>query len=273
MYKDHLTNIQNPLVQRYTANTVGRDFVVGDIHGAFTLLLLAMERVGFNAETDRLFSVGDLIDRGPESARVARFLAQPYVHAVRGNHEDMLIQLHTDGTFPEITDKHWMVVNNGLGWWVDTPLDQKHEILNALRKLPMVIEVDTLRGTVGILHAEVQSGLNWQEFIEQIEAGDHHVTETALWGRSRAKHNDTIGVEGIGRVFVGHTPQWNGATRLGNVYLIDSGAVFAELGQKDEAKLTMMNLLHKTAILSTPGKLLNILDEPVDCPFGQYAIT
>lgn len=261
---------QQMLVERYQANTNGRDFVVGDIHGAFTLLLSAMSSLEFNPKVDRIFSVGDLIDRGEESARVARFLAQPYVHAVRGNHEDMLIQLHADGNFPEFTTEHWMVQKNGLGWWIDTPMEQKQEILAAIRKLPIVIEVETLRGKVGILHAEVQSGLNWQEFIARIEVGDESVTENALWGRSRINANDISGVEGIGRVMVGHTPQWGGAKRFGNIYAIDTGAIFAQVNKDEEANLTMMNLLHTTAVLSIPSPLLNILNEPVQYPFGNY---
>lgn len=264
---------QHQLVKRYPANTAGRDFVVGDIHGAFTLLLMAMERVGFNSSVDRLFCVGDLIDRGEESARVARFLAQPYVHAVRGNHEDMLIQLHSDGSFPEFTAEHWMVRRNGFGWWMNTTLEQKQTILAAIRKLPIVIEVETPRGTVGIVHAEVQAGLTWQEFLARVELGDEKVTEAALWGRDRIQSGDENGVQGVGRVFIGHTPQWGGATRLGNVYAVDTGAIFAEMSEKDGARLTIMNLVHTSATLAVPesGSLLNVLNQPVTLPFGSYA--
>lgn len=258
-------------LKHFKANIEGRDFVVGDIHGAFTLLLTAMKRVGFDKATDRLFCVGDLIDRGAESARVARFLAQPYVHAVRGNHEDMLIQLHSDGNFPEITAEHWMARRNGLGWWVNTSLDQKQAILAAIRKLPIAIEVDTPRGTVGIVHAEVAAGLNWHEFLVRIESGDEKVTETALWGRDRVQTKDASGVHGVGRVFVGHTPQWNGVRRLGNVYAVDTGAIFADIGKKDGTRLTIMNLVHTSAVLSDTDPLLNALDQPVTQPFGCYA--
>lgn len=263
---------QFPLVKRYPQNTAGRDFVVGDIHGAFTLLLAAMQRVEFNPSVDRLFCVGDLIDRGEESARVAKFLEQPYVHAVRGNHEDMLLQLHADGEFPDITSEHWMVKRNGLGWWVNTSREQKQVILAAIQKLPIAIEVDTPRGTVGIVHAEVRSGLSWREFLVHIERGDEDITQIALWRRDRIRAMDSNGVRGVGRVFVGHTPQWGGATRLGNVYAVDTGAIFASMGKKEEARLTMMNMLHTSVVLTAPSdSLLNILNQPVEQPFGSYA--
>lgn len=270
------TNLKHrsPLVARYPANTAGRDFVVGDIHGAFTLLLLAMERVRFNPQTDRLFSVGDLIDRGPESARVARFLRQPYVHAVRGNHEDMLLDLHKDGNFPVFGPDHFMVQQNGLGWWTKATLEQKKDILAEIAKLPIAIEVATPRGTVGIVHAEVMAGLSWEEFLIGIQSGDEQVIEAALWGRERIRLKDSSGVPGVGRVFVGHTPQWDGATRLGNVYAVDTGAIFADMNTKHGAMLTMMNLLHSSATLAgEAGGLLNILNQPEKHPFGNYAKT
>jgi len=218
----------HPLVKRYPINTAGRDFIVGDIHGAFSLLLMAMDRVGFNPAADRLFCVGDLIDRGDESARVAKFLAQSYVHAVCGNHEDMLMQLHPGDDLPDFQEDHWMVRRNGFGWWLKTSKEQRREILNAVRTLPIVIEIDTPRGSVGVLHAEVPIGMSWSRFVTAIENKDEKVTETALWGRKRIESGDTDGVVGVGRVFVGHTPHWGGAKRFGNVFAVDTGAIFAE---------------------------------------------
>ena len=140
--------------------------------------------------------------------------------------------------------------------------------------MPIVIEVDTPRGTVGIVHAEVQQGLSWQEFVTLIENGDKTVTETALWGRTRIKMTDSDGVRGIGRVFVGHTPQWDGAKRFGNVYAVDTGAIFADMGEKEGARLTMMNLVHTSAVLIEPSpdhSPVNVLNQPVAQKFGNYS--
>ena len=84
-------------VLKFKRYELGRDFVVGDIHGAYDLVLQAMNEARFNPNTDRLFAVGDLIDRGLGSRRCLKFLAQPYVYAVRGNHEDMLLDLYAEG--------------------------------------------------------------------------------------------------------------------------------------------------------------------------------
>lgn len=91
---------------RVPRNAEGRDFVVGDIHGAFDLVLEGMRRVQFDRQRDRLFCVGDLVDRGPQSARAARFLKQPYVHAVSGNHEFKLLDLYAGG-HPDWHELRW----------------------------------------------------------------------------------------------------------------------------------------------------------------------
>lgn len=61
-----------PLVRRFDRKPLGRDLIVGDAHGCFTKLQASLDAVGFNLERDRLFSVGDLVDRGPESAHTLR---------------------------------------------------------------------------------------------------------------------------------------------------------------------------------------------------------
>lgn len=76
---------------RFARNVAGRDFAVGDIHGCFSYLERSLEVIGFDEGVDRLFSVGDLVDRGPESDQVLTWLGKPWFHAICGNHEVMAI--------------------------------------------------------------------------------------------------------------------------------------------------------------------------------------
>ena len=50
-------------LRRMIANLRGRDLAVGDIHGHFQRLQQCLDAVGFDPAVDRLFSVGDLVDR------------------------------------------------------------------------------------------------------------------------------------------------------------------------------------------------------------------
>lgn len=262
-----------PVLLRFGKNTKGRDFVVGDIHGAYDTLVAALRAVNFNVHTDRLFCVGDLIDRGPQSYRVAKFLAQPFVFAIRGNHEDMLLGMHEKGE-PDPKIVQWMIEKNGFGWWTNTPKPVQNAIIQEIAKLPLVIEIETDRGTVGLVHADVPRGMDWQTFVYELESGNKDIEQVALWGRDRIEDGNCEGVLGIDRVFVGHTVQWTGLNKLGNVYAIDTGAIFAELGQHDHARMTLANIGTQTAVLTRPclPRLIDVFDAPSSAPFGKYAV-
>lgn len=258
-------------VLRLPENTKGRDFVVGDIHGSFDLLSTALARVNFDPEVDRLFCVGDLVDRGEYSHLAAEFLKLPSVYCTRGNHEDMFLEVY-EKEYPEAVIRA-MTMRNGMSWWHDVPQELRAELIAAFRELPLVIEIQSSRGTVGFLHADVPAGMDWPTFLARIEAGDSKVIETALWGRSRVEHDDPSGVPGVGRLFVGHTPQHDGIKRCGNVYYIDTAAVFGAMGHAP-GKLSLTNAILCTRVLLRPTPALALVTtmdgEPPARPFGAY---
>lgn len=261
-------------VLRLQQNERGRDFVVGDIHGAYDLVLQAMRQVNFDGERDRLFAVGDLIDRGPDSWRCVRFLRKPYVYSVRGNHDDALVGLYEDGEpsqqVLEVVARHF-----GMQWWLTTEPPLRAEILEALAQLPFAIEVQSRRGTVGIVHGDVPAGMHWSSFLDHVARGTPYVLEDALEGRNRILSGDDSGVPGVGRLFVGHTTRRGGAKRYGNVYAIDTGAIFNVLQGKDHYGLTMTQLAAATAQIVCAGEgavpQVAVVDDANSIePFGPY---
>lgn len=235
-------------VLRLPLNSTGRDFVVGDIHGAYDLVWKAMKAVRFDPKRDRLFSVGDLIDRGEGSHRVLEFLAQPYVHAVRGNHDDDFCSVE-----PDMLAVLGRANFNGLRWVLNTNPDKLLAISLRLAKLPYAIEIETPRGLVGLVHADVPASMHWGRFTELLEAGDPQAVECALRSRARVRSQDASGVPGVGRVFVGHTISEGGPQRLGNVFCVDTGA-FKTLSEdpkeREHGSLTIVSLVHRTADLA-----------------------
>jgi len=107
-------------------------YAIGDIQGCMSSLTRLLDRVGFTPDVDRLWLVGDLVNRGPDSLSVLR-----YIKAL-GKSADMVLGNH---------DIHLLAVAAGV-----TPLRKKdtlHEILAApdrdelltwLRRQPLLHE-------------------------------------------------------------------------------------------------------------------------------------
>lgn len=215
-------------VKRFPINTAGRDFVVGDIHGCFDLLCEQMDRVSFDPAVDRIFSVGDMVDRGPQSLDAVNWIKQPWFHAVRGNHEQMAIGVAA-GRHDRVNYSH-----NGGGWFLELSDERQQRIAAAFDELPVCMEVETRIGLVGLVHADIY-GSDWPEFIRQLEfpRSNNHMRvllESALWSRDRIRVRSGDGVSGVARMYVGHTPVRE-RMALGNVHYIDTGAVFGSFGR------------------------------------------
>lgn len=80
-------------------------WVVGDLHGCYTNLMKKLETIGFDTKKDLLISVGDLVDRGTENVECLELITFPWFRAVRGNHEQMMI----DGLSERGNVNHWLL--------------------------------------------------------------------------------------------------------------------------------------------------------------------
>ncbi|WP_043447204.1 metallophosphoesterase [Halotalea alkalilenta] len=199
------------MFERFDRNDQGVDYVVGDLHGHFDLLMAALDDVDFDRTRDRLFCVGDLIDRGPRSFDCLKLVLEPWFHSVRGNHEEM--------AFDAIFKQQWrMWLPNGGTWAGEVnPRELKELLERALPRLPLAMEVAVGDQRVGIVHAQPPS--DWR----LLERGIDKYREALLWARTRISREDRTPVEGIDAVVVGHTPVER-PRLLGNVHYIDTGA-------------------------------------------------
>lgn len=253
-----------PLHRQFDANTTGRDFVVGDLHGQQAMLDLLLATVRFDAATDRLFSLGDLVDRGPDNdALVRRFETQPHHFAIRGNHEALVNAARESDLLERVWER-----NGGL-WARELSTARLEEIRAFMATLPYSMEIALTDGRrIGLVHAEVQAGAHWQhireleaDFEDTIDDAGSTLAASALWGRQRHRIAEFMraqpaggllpaderaalasrlqAVEGIDLVYVGHTIIGNRKPfRVSNTVFVDTGAYL------DNGRLTLVEPLH-----------------------------
>ena len=235
-----------PVVRLGPNPAKGRDLVVGDVHGHFATLRHALAELEVGAG-DRLFSIGDLIDRGPDSAQALSWIegSDPTARfdlVIRGNHEQLML----DALAPESsasyeplwpTDRN-LWYDNGGHWWADCgPSDPDAEAWTAaLVALPFAARIETLHGPVGLVHA-CPVFPSWEELEEAL--GDEgfpgrHARMRALWSRVWHRiRQPEIGergylhagsVAGVRAVVTGHTPVSEPVWHW-NVLDIDTGII------------------------------------------------
>lgn len=197
--------------KHFKANLTGRDFITGDIHGCFTMLASGLKLLKFKPENDRLFALGDLINRGPDSHKAMEWLDYPWFHSLRGNHEDMF-----SGSQQSVMPTR--------AWVRELSAAQQHKLQKKFDSLPYAMGLQTAKGLVGMVHAEVPQNLTWQQFTQGLEADNYEYQHSALWDSERLWHKDNTPISGVFRVFAGHVKQPYAPKKLGNVYYIDTGA-------------------------------------------------
>jgi len=231
----------NTKLLKLSENQKGRDFVVSDIHGCFYQLEEAMAISNFNPDIDRVLSVGDLVNRGPESHRVVEFLRKDWFYAVMGNHDFDTIKMFTGQVTAE--EKQKWLQKTSRAWWGEIFLCQQAEIVSELLKLPIVIEVFNKGRPHGIVHGEVLDHMEWNEFnmvIEDERHPKHRGCIEAAIGARKMVRIDSKDVAGVKQVIVGHVPVLE-PNRRANVLEIETGA-YKKFKGKDVGHLSLINI-------------------------------
>lgn len=207
----------NGVYKRVNGDKWRNVWVCGDLHGCYTNLMTQLDAAGFEADKDLLISVGDLIDRGAENVECLDLINQPWFRAVRGNHEQMMLDaLSGAGSLG-----HWM--SNGAGWFHELNYEQDLQLESLVRKvaeLPLIIEVMKSGKKCVICHADYPH--DEYEFGKPVDA------EQVIWNRDRVSASmDGKGqdIAGADLFIFGHTPA-RSPLRYGNQLYIDTGAVF-----------------------------------------------
>lgn len=175
------------MIKTFNENKEGRDFVVGDMHGMIELFEAFLKHSQFDPRVDRMFSVGDLIDRGTDSFACLELLDKPWFHCVKGNHEQLMEDYLSGGP----TAMWWH--RNGGDWWDSLGQEHRNTVISrylpTVQKLPWLI---TVTNKFHIVHAELfalpgkditdadLASIDTARHILFAHMGDG---EVAIWGR------------------------------------------------------------------------------------------
>jgi len=216
-------------VAHLAANTQGRDFVIGDLHGSPALLRARMEEVAFNPAIDRILSVGDLIDRGPDSPGALALLDHPWFYAVCGNHDQALI----DVTLYAQDPAGWLSM--GGEWVLKHTQDERLDWALRLSMLPHILVIGAGRARYQLVHGsavDVMGNVLSDEEIDAAADADYIQPERLQWSRAlteyyRQTHGEVRRLPHVKRdlslTFVGHTVVMKPGMMLSH-YFCDGGA-------------------------------------------------
>ncbi|PIE28299.1 metallophosphoesterase [candidate division KSB3 bacterium] len=164
--------------------------IVGDVHGEINALTLLLQQLGYDAaghhpDGRRLVFLGDLVDRGPDSAgvvdKVMQLVAGGRAQCILGNHELNIVlerPMHGNGWIIQPNDKDPLADNPE--HIAGQPVAEKYKAFFA--SLPLALENDNLR----IAHA------CWhQPSIDSLRA-DNNTPVAALYYRYQAIYEDFL---------------------------------------------------------------------------------
>jgi bis(5'-nucleosyl)-tetraphosphatase (symmetrical) len=163
-------------------------YVIGDVQGCFDELRRLLAAIAFDRTRDRLWFVGDLVNRGPQSLAVLRFVRDLGSAAltVLGNHDLHLLTFAAGLAKPRADDT--------LDEVLEAP--DRAELVEWLRHLPML----HVEGDYVLVHA----GLLPQWSVDQARALGREV-ESALRG---PRHRDFLQA-----LYGGKPDRWDDALR------------------------------------------------------------
>ena len=216
-----------------------KEYVCSDLHGQYEVYKDIIDKIG---ENDKLYILGDVIDRGPDGMKILQDIAKRQengqVEFFVGNHEYMMIQALFLGNSE--VEKIWTSESNGgkktKEEFEKLPDQEKNKIRNLLLNSLVYKEIDVDHEKLYLVHAKaIQNANKEKESVKDfLETGRQKELEMAVWTRKGDQKTDQSGEvwkdEEIGKnnvySIIGHTPT-NGMIEISKGYVnIDCGASY-----------------------------------------------
>jgi serine/threonine protein phosphatase 1 len=192
-------------------NLKGKDYYCGDLHGCFEILENTLSAMGFDPCKDRLFCTGDLINRGPQSARVLEFLNQPWFFSVLGNHEMMVVNAWMNMKSSRLKNGMDLKYAQEYGgdWLANLSSKEMETIATRLTELPLNLLIEGER-KIAVVHSNIPGGKDIAfalRFLSNMplyfSAPQSPALLAMLWDNNQP--GEPRVVAGIDRLVCGHT--------------------------------------------------------------------
>lgn len=222
-------------------NFIGKDYIIGDIHGQFNKVMKVLGQLKFNPSTDRLICVGDLIDRGSQNHHLNNWMNYDWFYSVMGNHDLVRILMYF---FQEDYPEHFEFVykETFIDWYDRFNNQEKFKFIKLLLQLPLAIEVSSKSRKYGIIHGDFPEDYScWEKFkidlLENKMSFDNiqkvlFSHTTGIRANPMKQHKNLYGnkkqvknIKNIDNIIIGHTPQKKPAF-LDQFLMIDTGGGF-----------------------------------------------
>nr|WP_321461084.1 metallophosphoesterase [uncultured Vibrio sp.] len=219
-----------PLHRYFARNIQGRDLFVGDIHGNFELLIHALKVLHFDKYRDRVFSVGDLTDRGDSSWQCLNLAREKWFFPVLGNHDSFILERYDQDPYRKST---WVM--NGGEWWQSlTPSEHEAARETVLKFYSLTLSVEVNALLIGVLHAEYP----FAQWPPDENSVDKESIKTMLWGRDDILRSTGKHISNVDFVVSGHTPL-NSPKIKKNKLFIDTGAGYSANNFIPDPRITL----------------------------------
>lgn len=201
------------------------NYVISDIHGHLELFKKMLGKINFQSE-DKLYILGDMVDRGSEPIKVVQYIMkQSNMYVIQGNHENLMLDVLEDENNEKALERWYR--NGGEmthNQYKALEVEEQHTIKAYLEQRPLYLALEK--------YLLVHAGISAKPHETWEEVRDRQTKRDLIWMRDEFIDYPTITDK---KVIFGHTQTfkmgevgsiWFGSDKIG----IDCGVYCGEKG-------------------------------------------
>jgi bis(5'-nucleosyl)-tetraphosphatase (symmetrical) len=159
-------------------------YVIGDVQGCYDELCELLSKISFNPQTDTLYFLGDLINRGPKNLETINLIRSlPRSSTVLGNHDLHFLAVASGCRQPSNKDTFEDILNSSdlaaiVDWFRQQPLVHSNDEFNCTFVHAGIPHIWTVE-KANTLAREVETVLKGDGFVEFLE--NMYGNTPAIW--------------------------------------------------------------------------------------------